>query len=154
MRRKLRLTVVITLTVCSGLWAILLAMSVTHYFDLTYSPIRGVTFGSLTIDGGGCRIAWVSGYEGGWSGSGPPPLGWSATAAWLHPMERRMWIDTVFAFAREWSSEGSELRWMLQFPVWLAVAAFGLWPAIVVVRAIRRRRQQVRGFDATPAQPS
>jgi hypothetical protein len=37
-------------------------------------------------------------------------------------------------------------------PLWVPTIAFGLWPGIVAVKTMRRRRAQVRGFDVTPAE--
>jgi hypothetical protein len=40
----------------------------------------------------------------------------------------------------------------LSVALWLPALMFGLWPGVVAAKTIRRR-QQVRGFDVTPAPP-
>jgi hypothetical protein len=135
MRRRFRLALLVMLTALSGLCAV----------ALVGSCVTRVVIGRL-----GEHYDFFTLIDGAFEWWRAPSAFSGPYAYWTSDIDPSQ-VNTGTAKLRLLLYQFTFSRNNMSFPLWMPTAAFGLWPAIAAIRAIRRRRQQARGFDVTPA---
>jgi hypothetical protein len=146
-RRKLRLALLVTLATLSGLCAALIPVSFVRVPAITDRWLIYVAFdsGAIIINGVSRPVE-------------EPIDDWFVQCPRNEKFGRLTLQNVAHSFVDwYWDAEtvgglwadGTGVLYAVSLPLWVLTVAFGLWPSIIAVKAVRRRK--TRGFEVTPA---
>lgn len=140
MLRKLRLVVVFTLAMLSGLCGIMLTASSKWAFVISRSAPTQCT--TVSIESGALLVQNATATVAGT----PPHFFRSEWTAYHTDSLKKRWVRWAAVPQMRSASTGWASFEQVWIPIWVPMLTFGLWPSIVAISAARRR-QQSRGFE-------